>query len=153
MQVGLDPRTGKFMARGHSNELEILRGIPNRRFDKESGTWICGPTHKNVEYFKRMRAVCTEPARIAMEVVEKGPTYKLGVIPPGFTFKTEPRSYQLEAFLRGLELDNQALLMDPGTGKTKIAIDDARAQYALGKINAVVVVCPNSTKSNWLDEI
>lgn len=153
INIDLDPIRGKFIVTGGPADLDYLRTIPNRRFDKGSRSWVCAPTRKNIEYFRRLNVSVSDPAAAAMRAVEKGPQHKAGVLPAGFNFKTIPRKYQLECLLRGLNLEAQALLMDPGTGKTKIMIDDCVASYLAGKINAVIVVCPNSIKGNWLDEL
>jgi SNF2 family DNA or RNA helicase len=59
----------------------------------------------------------------------------------------------MEALLRCIPQDNYALLMDPGTGKSKVMIDDAACYFLDGQCNAAMVICPNSIKSNWREEI
>jgi SNF2 family DNA or RNA helicase len=44
-----------------------------------------------------------------------------------------------------------ALLMEMGTGKSKIIVDTAAYQYNRGGINALVVVAPNGVHRNWID--
>jgi SNF2 family DNA or RNA helicase len=40
--------------------------------------------------------------------------------------------------------------MDQGTGKTKVAIDDAAHNYREDRIDAMLVIAPNSVKTNWV---
>lgn len=43
-----------------------------------------------------------------------------------------------------------ALLMDPGTGKTKVTIDTACFLYERGKIRGLLVLAPNEVDSQWV---
>ena len=47
--------------------------------------------------------------------------------------------------------ENFALLMEQGTGKTKIIIDNAAYLYGRGKINCLIVIAPNGVHRNWLN--
>jgi len=58
-------------------------------------------------------------------------------------FKTKPYDHQLEAFNLSCEVESFALLMEQGTGKTKVIIDTAAHLFGLGRIDAVLVVAPN----------
>lgn len=128
----------------------VCRAIPARRFDKESKTWMCPPTKSNIEFFKRFRATFTDAAKA---FIERRADVQRGKLPFAFSFKTTPLNHQMEALLRAIPQDNYALLMDPGTGKSKVMIDDASCYFLEGQCNAVMVICPNSIKSNWKEEI
>lgn len=130
--------------------LGVLRSIPARRFDKESKLWFCPPTKSNIDFFKRFRATFTDDAS---KFIQTRSEVVRGKLPLTFNFKTAPLDHQLEALLRSLVQDNFALLMDPGTGKSKVMIDDAACYFLEGKCNAAMVICPNSIKSNWREEI
>ena len=43
--------------------------------------------------------------------------------------------------------------MEMGTGKTKVAIDNAAYLYTINEINTVIVLAPNSVYRNWEKEI
>jgi SNF2 family DNA or RNA helicase len=71
-----------------------------------------------------------------------------------YRFKTEPYDHQLEALkflLRRKE--GGALLMEPRTGKTKVAIDYASAMHVKGEVNRVLIFAPVGVMSVWEDEI
>lgn len=68
-----------------------------------------------------------------------------------YVFKTEPFKHQLHAFLRSRDELDFALLMEMGTGKTKVAIDTAAWLYLRGKIRLLVVIAPNGVHRNWVD--
>ena len=67
-----------------------------------------------------------------------------------FLFKTQPYDHQRKAFYLSRDKSAFALLMEQGTGKTKVIIDNAAYLYAQGKITALVVIAPNGVHRNWL---
>jgi SNF2 family DNA or RNA helicase len=153
MRIDYSAKVGKFVVSGMSTELEDLRAIPNRKYDKTSGFWIAGLTRANVNYLRRWEHKATKEAVVMMKQVEQGPVIRKGALPVSFRFRTDPKPHQLEPLLRMMVSPSYALTMDPGTGKTKVAIDAAVCRFLERKINAELVVCPNSIKSNWEDEI
>ena len=70
-----------------------------------------------------------------------------------YKYKTEPFEHQRQALLKGAEKNNFAYFMEMGTGKTKVAIDNACYLYQQNKIEHVVVIAPNSVYRNWKREI
>lgn len=70
-----------------------------------------------------------------------------------FPFKTTPEWYQLEALNKCNGREAFAYLMEPGCGKTKVAIDDAQILAKNGQIDQVIVTCPKSIVPTWLREI
>lgn len=67
-----------------------------------------------------------------------------------YSFKTEPYQHQRTALERSWDKEAFALLMEQGTGKTKVVIDNAAHLYNLGRINALVVIAPNGVHRNWV---
>ena len=65
------------------------------------------------------------------------------------TFKTPPMEHQLRALEASRDASAFALVMEQGTGKTKVIIDTAAYLYARGRINAVLVLCPSGLQRNW----
>lgn len=65
-------------------------------------------------------------------------------------FKTTPMAHQLRGFdlLKGKV--GFALLMEQGTGKTKVAIDDAARCWGDGTIDALLVLAPNGVHTKWV---
>ena len=153
MIIDYDPSLGKFIVGCEFEELALVRGIPNRRYDKSRKLWIAGPTKSNVAYFNRLKVGFTEDAKGQIQNILDGPKFKHSILPEGFHFKKPPMSQQLEPLLRMADLAAYALFMDPGTGKTKIFIDDVNVSFLRKEITAAVVLCPNSVKSNWVDEL
>ena len=69
-----------------------------------------------------------------------------------FIFKTQPYDHQLKAFYLSRDKEAFALLMEQGTGKTKVGIDNAAYLYGQGKITALVIIAPNGVHRNWLNK-
>lgn len=71
-----------------------------------------------------------------------------------YKFKTKPYRHQVAA-LRKLIANGYggALLMEPRTGKTKTAIDYLSMLSQAGRIDRVVVICPNRVMEVWIDQL
>lgn len=71
-----------------------------------------------------------------------------------YKFKTKPYSHQVKALkkLMGNRWGG-ALLMEPRTGKTKVAIDYASILHLRGHVNRVVVFAPTGVMGVWEEEI
>jgi len=63
--------------------------------------------------------------------------------------KAKPFEHQVRAFALAQTLDNSALLMEQGTGKTLVAIAVAGDRYLKGDIRRLLVVCPSSVLYEW----
>ena len=70
-----------------------------------------------------------------------------------FVLKTEPYDHQREAFAASAERANFALLMDMGTGKTKVDIDSMALCFEKGIIDFAIIVAPKGVIRNWVPEI
>ena len=71
-----------------------------------------------------------------------------------YLFKTKPFDHQLKVFTNSRDREGYALLMEQGTGKTKIIIDTVSWLYCKGDIDALLIVAPNGVQRNWvLNEI
>jgi len=70
-----------------------------------------------------------------------------------FQYKTQPFEHQRTALKKGAKWGAYAYFMEMGTGKTKVAIDNANYLYSTDAITHVMVVAPNSVYRNWIKEI
>jgi len=70
-----------------------------------------------------------------------------------YIYKTQPYEHQRQALIKGAKLKNFAYFMEMGTGKTKVAIDNAAYLYKEKQIQLVIVIAPNSVYQNWIKEI
>ena len=75
----------------------------------------------------------------------------------GYIFQTPPFDHQAEVFKLSRDADYFALLMEQGTGKTKVVIDSAgyRFERRSDAIEALVVIAPNEgdIPDNWVDQV
>ena len=69
-----------------------------------------------------------------------------------YKFKTEPYEHQKDALKKCWNKDSFAIFAEMGTGKTKIALDNACILYNKGKIDRLLVVAPKGTYMNWVDQ-
>jgi SNF2 family DNA or RNA helicase len=141
-----------FVVTAPVTHVGVCKAIPSRRFDKNTRAWLCPPTRSNIDFFQRFRAVFTDEARDFINGRTEAAVSR-GKIPAAYSFKLDPLAHQLEALQRSIPQDVYALLMDPGTGKSKVIIDDASCYFLSAACDTAVVVCPNSIKSNWKEEI
>ena len=70
-----------------------------------------------------------------------------------YNYKTEPFKHQRQALREGAKDFNFAYFMEMGTGKTKVAIDNAAYLFQQERIDFTLVIAPNSVYRNWLKEI
>jgi len=69
-----------------------------------------------------------------------------------YKFKTEPYAHQKDALKKCWNKESFAIFAEMGTGKTKIALDNACILYNKGKIDRLLVVAPKGTYMNWVDQ-
>jgi len=70
-----------------------------------------------------------------------------------YNYKTKPFKHQRQSLIEGAKPYNFAYFMEMGTGKTKVAIDNAAYLYQEQRINFAFVIAPNSVYQNWKKEI
>lgn len=68
-----------------------------------------------------------------------------------YEFETDPYDHQRDIFLSTRNEENWAYLMEMGTGKTKVAIDNAAYLYEHGQIQFLLVAAPNEVHRNWIE--
>ncbi len=145
--------------------VEKIKSMPQRRWDKKNGQWICKPSLANLEYLKHWfphaewsgavdkfidASLERKEKREAIAAAKASADYDFSVL-DGIKFLLPLLEHQKIALLLGRDMPHFAYLMDQGTGKTKVVIDDAAHNYRQGRITGMVVFAPNSVKSNWVD--
>lgn len=69
-----------------------------------------------------------------------------------FKYKTEPYKHQIDCVHELYDKKFGALFMEMGTGKSKTVIDIVSNLYLEDKINAVLLIAPNTVHSQWAIE-
>lgn len=71
-----------------------------------------------------------------------------------YKYKTKPYVHQVKALKKLLSTGwGGALLMEPRTGKTKVAIDYASILHSVGHVNRAIIFCPAGVMGVWEEEI
>ena len=69
-----------------------------------------------------------------------------------YKFKTKPFEHQKDALKKCWNKKSFAVFAEMGTGKTKIALDNACILYGKGSIDRLLVVAPKGKYMNWVDQ-
>lgn len=67
--------------------------------------------------------------------------------------RTKPFAHQITGLDQGWERPEFAYFCEMGTGKTKIAIDNAAMLYEKGLIDAILIFAPKGVYRNWIAEL
>lgn len=158
MQISYNGKSGRFIIKSPPWMVDVVRQLPNRRWDSKHRVWTAPAIRANAQMMQSMPAFAqaeyTDAAREALGVAVRPATAKRdGSFPIWYKPRTEPWSHQREALNKLYGLSTFALWADMRTGKTKIIIDMMAAYFMENRIDSVVIVCPNSVKLNWKDEI
>ncbi len=70
-----------------------------------------------------------------------------------YRFKSKPFEHQRRGLKRLWKQGSGALFWEPGTGKTKTALDFAAALYLKGSVERVLVLCPINAMQVWPDQM
>lgn len=129
-------------------EIQILQKFPG--FIKTYSRFLCpkkGPVVRNLyERLKRYPAIKWEIDQSCEKYFQKG---RLEEIPHAFPFRTKPLDHQIIALRFLYTNKGGGLLLDPGLGKTKVALD----YIYLERFSKVVVICPKPLTFVWEEEI
>lgn len=141
------------------NLTGYVRGLPSRRFSEREKTWTVPGIYRNITALADMPKDVIEFNDLAMDAITRKRTEMRGKrldtigFPTWYAFKTKPRPKQLEALNVVYDKKSAALFMDMRTGKSKTVIDLACAYIMEKKVEIVLIVCPISIKTNWIDQI
>lgn len=168
MPIFIDATDKFFVLKGPDEQdfASWVRAIPDRRaFSEKYRGWICAPTQRNVDYLHQ-RDLVWKPAALHLAepfVRHAALTQATGdqkaliqqaedIDVKDFPFYTKPYLHQKKVFALSRDLPNFMFWMEQRTGKSKVLIDTVFYRWRKHDIDACVVVCPNSVKSNWADE-
>lgn len=157
INIDFNEKTGRFVVHAPFWALELMRRIPNRRFEKKlDNAWTAPALRANVKYLAEAfptNAVYTDAARVKIQDVMEPQKPAELPFPQDFKFKTEPFEHQMMALHAAYSKPAFALFMDMRTGKTKVTIDLAMAMYAAGLIDRLVLIPLLTLRKNWLREL
>lgn len=138
--------------------FEIIRNMPDKRRWKDGKLYFV----KSIQNIDYLLSKLTIDEKINIEEFEKRTQEQnqniVNKFMPSqveltnFEFKTKPFPYQLEAFNLGKDREYFGLLMEMGTGKTKVSIDLMAYKYSMGEIDTCVIIAPNGVHTQWINE-
>jgi SNF2 family DNA or RNA helicase len=151
--VDYDEKSGRFIINSPFWALNLMRNIPNRRFDKaKNNAWTAPAIRANVEYISKSMptgVTITNAARIKLHDCMNPPLMKDEPFPSRYKFKREPRPHQMNALHFGYTKQSVALFMDMRTGKTKVVIDRTMALFEDKKLDRAVIIPLRTLRKNW----
>jgi len=107
------------------------------------------PKHIDEEGIKKFLDYEKEKERLSLIKVEG-----CDINAPGFTFKTEPYPEQRTGVCYLINCWRVGLFDEMGLGKTKQVLDTLAVWRSKGKVKGNgIVICPNTAKFSWADEI
>ena len=65
-------------------------------------------------------------------------------------FKTKPYQHQLDALQHGMDRESYGYLMEMGTGKSKVLIDNLAILALQDKVNFALIIAPKGVYRNWV---
>lgn len=147
---------------------ETAKSIPTHRWDANAKQWAYILNNTTAREFKKLIAdgVITasesvlkaiDDFLVSSERFERGKNEVAKIkesneITLDVPLKTTLYDHQTKAFAISTSIDNAALLMEQGTGKTLAAIATAGKRFIDGEITKLLVVAPNGILHVWKNE-
>lgn len=66
-----------------------------------------------------------------------------------YEFQTKPYQHQLDALNKGWNREGFAYLMEQGTGKSKVLLDDIAVNYEMGRIDQAMIIPYKGVYAEW----
>lgn len=126
--------------------LAVLPRLEGRRTWIKAGGLSLDASAHNVEV---LREAFPDLVVSATERHDGG-QFDLPATPVHYAPKTVPYDHQTRALAKIENLDQSALFMEQGTGKTWVAITKAGKLWAAGKISGVLVIGKNGVHRQWI---
>lgn len=153
--IDFNPKSGRFIIHSPFWALELMRSIPNRKFEKALGNaWTAPALRANIDYLVKSmpsNVVYTDAARIKIQDATSPAKPKDEPFPALYKFKREPRAHQMNALNWMYSKKAFALFMDMRTGKTKVTIDLAMATWGDGKLDRMAIIPLLTLRRNWFN--
>lgn len=156
--VEFDAKRKKFVLTCPFHQNGVVKGFPAKRFNMKAKNWDITACRQNVDEMKRLLAGghIIVDAKVVAELEKitiKSEPPEAVPMPAGFQFKTEAMGHQFD-YLQGFHAAKiSAVFAEMGTGKSKMACDRAALLHFRKCIDGMIIFCPVSVRSNWVDEI
>lgn len=129
--------------------VEVMKRCSGGTFNKKDKVWEVPVTYLSM----LLDEFCALDS-IELRLIQTEVLHKKEPLPLQGSFKAKPFDHQLEAIQYGLMHDKWLMLLDPGLGKTLVAMYIAQELKLRGEINHCLIICGlNVLKTNWRREI
>jgi SNF2 family DNA or RNA helicase len=143
-------RLARIDGRWSAEERTTVNSVPDRFRWGQRGSFLFDPTPANIEYIKTnlADATWTDKKEVVSEVSQ--PVHRA----PDYTFipKTAMMNHQEKAFDWARTLDQFAIFLDKGLGKTKLILDIIADRYERHEIDGALVIAPSGVHRQWIEE-
>jgi len=158
MEVTYIQSTNNLSISCHPYEADYPRSLPNRKYVGKLKVWLAPCIRVNAQiihdaWFGHTRINVNAEAREAILKTLDGSKIVKEPFPSDFKFKKPCYPHQKKGLDYIYSLQNSALFVEMGLGKSKMALDKIGCHYLEGNTNAILVVCPCSIRFNWIEEI
>jgi hypothetical protein len=136
---------------GDQRCVDLLSSIEGKRYFDHANRLCFEATPSNLKSFIRLFPQFSSLAESALAFQKDAVDALASVRPGAYKSATEPFAHQLEALQRMRDKLNFALFMEPGTGKTKIALDRAGELFCAGAISGLLVVALKGLHDQWCE--
>lgn len=128
----------------------VIRKIPAATWSATIGAWVIRPSKVAWGVLASIDGAAFEGC--AQSIYEGTKTKDEAKWPEEYRPKTVPYAHQLGGSAKIFGRRESAIFAEPGTGKTKMAIDAISAKYSAGEIDRVLVLSPKSVRAVWVRE-
>lgn len=150
-------RGGRFVVSTPYEALDILRRVPDQKvWNAKERAWKLAASRVNLAYLREKLPQLTwdEAALAVARRVEASNVPPVAESVDDYAFADPPPyAHQREVFGRSRSAPAFALLMEQRTGKTRVFIDTVTDQFLKSQLDIGVVICPNSVKETWDEQI
>lgn len=156
--IDYDDKLKKLLIKAPFFANDIIKGVPSVRWNKTHHAWAAPLIKKNIEEIEKKLNGLARITPAAAEMMAKAKEQAEQIIsddvwPFWYRYKTEPRNYQKKCNIKLYPVEANAIISEPGTGKSKMAIDMFCARRMEGKIGTLLIICKLTLRDNWVDQI
>ena len=128
----------------------VIRRLPAAAWNGAIGAWVVRPSRVVWEALAGIPGV--EFSGEAAAIIPPAAPPREAEWPADYVPRTRPYAHQVAGSAKAYGRREAAIFADPGTGKTKMAIDAVSARYTVGAIDRVLVLAPKSVRAVWVRE-
>lgn len=150
-KVSMSKNSKNIVVDSSHDSHKYARAIPTARWNGVTEKWVIRTSRVAFESLSAVPGVDFEPECMpllaALKIADEK-SWPAGQYVP----KTRPYDHQIQGSAKIFARRESAIFAEPGTGKTKMAIDAVSAKYLAGEIDRVLIIAPKSVRAVWVRE-